>query len=112
MGDESLGDAGGRLHQLVRRYVERLPGVAGVAALILAANPDLRWDEVKDVLRASADRIDDNPHEYDENGHSKRYGYGRVNAAAAVRLPPNSAPKCFGRAELRDLPARADRAFD
>jgi subtilisin family serine protease len=60
--------------------------VAGVVALVLAANPGLRWDEVRDLLRDSADRIDDNATEYDGNGHSNRYGYGRVNAAAAVRL--------------------------
>jgi hypothetical protein len=37
------------------------------------------------VLRESADRIDETPGEYDQDGHSDRYGYGRVNAAAAVR---------------------------
>ena len=40
----------------------------------------------------SADRIDDNSHEYDENGHSNRYGFGRVNAAAAVRLAVSKLP--------------------
>jgi len=85
-GDESIGDAAGDYTNSFGGTSSAAPGVAGVAALILAANPDLRWDEVKDLLRASADRIDDNAGEYDENGHSNRYGYGRVNAAAAVRL--------------------------
>ena len=85
-GDESLGDAAGDYTNSFGGTSSAAPGVAGVVALILAANPDLRWDEVRDLLRASADRIDDNATEYDENGHSNRYGYGRVNAAAAVRL--------------------------
>jgi subtilisin family serine protease len=84
-GDESLGDAAGDYTNSFGGTSSAAPGVAGVAALILAANPDLRWDEVKDLLRESADRIDDNPGEYDQNGHSDRYGYGRVNAAEAVR---------------------------
>jgi hypothetical protein len=57
-----------------------------VAALVLARNPNLRWDEVKDILRQSADRIGDKRGEYDKQGHSKNYGYGRVNAAEAVKL--------------------------
>jgi subtilisin family serine protease len=85
-GDDSLGDAAGDYTNSFGGTSSAAPGVAGVAALILSANPDLRWDEVKDLLRASADRIDDNATEYDQNGHSNRYGYGRVNAAAAVRL--------------------------
>jgi subtilisin family serine protease len=86
MGDDSLGDAAGDYTNSFGGTSSAAPGVAGVVALILAANPELRWDEVRQVLRESADRIDDNAGEYDQNGHSARYGYGRVNAAAAVRL--------------------------
>ncbi|MCB9081214.1 MAG: S8 family serine peptidase [Lewinellaceae bacterium] len=58
------------------------PLVAGVCALILSANPDLTAREVKDILIQTADKIG-NPAEY-TNGHSIRYGYGRVNAGRAV----------------------------
>ncbi len=58
------------------------PLVAGVCALILSANPDLTAREVKEILRDTADKIGD-PSEY-FNGHSPRYGYGRVNADRAV----------------------------
>ena len=58
------------------------PLVAGVCALILSANPELRASEVKAILRDTADKIGD-PSEY-VNGHSRRYGYGRVNADRAV----------------------------
>jgi hypothetical protein len=61
------------------------PGAAGVAALVLSRNPSLRWAEVKDVLRRSCDRIDPKDGKYDTNGHSKLYGYGRLNAERAVR---------------------------
>ena len=58
------------------------PLVAGVCALILTANPNLTAKEVKDVLIKTADKIG-HPSEY-VNGHSRRYGYGRVNADKAV----------------------------
>ena len=58
------------------------PLVAGVCALILSANPGLTSLEVKDVLQRTADKIGV-PDEY-VNGHSIRFGYGRVDADAAV----------------------------
>lgn len=69
------------------------PLVAGVAALVISANPDLTAAEVKDVLQASADKIVDqdpdivlgtNRGQYDSRGHSGWFGFGKVNAARAV----------------------------
>ena len=34
------------------------PHVAGVAALVLSANPDLTWVQVREILRDTADHID------------------------------------------------------
>ncbi len=62
------------------------PGIAGIAALVLSANPQLRWDEVKDILRRAADKIDRAGGDYDHRGHSPFYGYGRPNAQKAVEL--------------------------
>ena len=63
------------------------PGAAGVAALVIARNPNLRWDEVKDVLRRCCDKIDRKRGRYKKsNGHSQKYGYGRLNARKAVEL--------------------------
>jgi len=62
------------------------PGAAGVAALVLARNPELRWDEVKDVLKRCCDRIDAAGGNYDANGHSPQYGFGRLNGRRAVEL--------------------------
>ena len=58
--------------------------VAGVCALMLAANPELSPAAVTRILRASADRI--GPPDAYTDGHSACYGYGRVNARAAVAM--------------------------
>ncbi len=58
------------------------PIVAGICALMLSANPNLTAKEVKDILQKTADKIGA-PNEY-VNGHSRKYGYGRVNADKAV----------------------------
>ncbi len=58
------------------------PLVAGICALILSVNPGLTAREVKEVIIKTADKIG-NPSEY-VNGHSTKYGYGRINADKAV----------------------------
>lgn len=58
------------------------PLVAGVCALMLTANPNLTAKAVREILITTADKIG-HPSEY-VNGHSRRYGYGRVNADKAV----------------------------
>lgn len=57
------------------------PLAAGVAALVLSVNHKLTRKEVQDVLEQTADKIGTG---YGRNGHSPRFGYGRVNAAKAV----------------------------
>lgn len=59
------------------------PQVAGVAALMLAVNPSLTGQEVREILQATARRIDQANTVY-VDGHSKFYGYGCLNAEAAV----------------------------
>ena len=70
------------------------PVVAGVVGLMLSANPNLTARQVREILQGTADKIvDRNPDPqlglqygtYDANGHSQWFGYGKVNAAAAVR---------------------------
>ncbi len=60
------------------------PGMAGVVALILAANPMLSYKRVKQLVRRSCLRIDEIGGMYDAKKHSKFYGYGRIDAGKAV----------------------------
>jgi subtilisin-like proprotein convertase family protein/subtilisin family serine protease len=83
------------------------PNVSGVIALILEANPNLNWREVKHVLASTARRIDQNasatshPYGDDLAGHTYEqgwtrnaagfyfhnwFGFGLVDAHEAVKL--------------------------
>jgi subtilisin-like proprotein convertase family protein len=83
------------------------PTLAGVIALMLEANPNLTWRDVKHILAESADTIQfstaaiNHPFNYALAGHvydnlyvtnaagynfSNTFGFGRVNAHAAVLL--------------------------
>ncbi|MFH1018998.1 MAG: S8 family serine peptidase, partial [Pseudomonadota bacterium] len=63
--------------------------VSGLAALMLEANPGLSWRDVQAVLALSAQKNDPRHGSWKENGVgfpvSTQYGFGRVDAAAAVR---------------------------
>ena len=50
------------------------PTISGVAALILSANPDLTWRDVRDILRLSARKVDANYVNDTPQGGSIRYG--------------------------------------
>ena len=58
------------------------PLAAGVAALMLSVNPALRWIDIRDILRQTADKIGALP--YDAHGRNGLYGFGRLNARGAV----------------------------
>ena len=60
------------------------PLVAGVAGLMLSVRPDLSLADVREILKDTADEIGDSE-DYDSNGHSEDFGYGRVNALRAVQ---------------------------
>ena len=61
------------------------PGVAGTVALMLSANPELTWMQVREIIKETTDKIDKAGGKYDSKGHSIYYGYGRVNAEKAVK---------------------------
>jgi subtilisin family serine protease len=60
------------------------PLAAGIAALMLSANPALSAADIRNLLRQSAVRLGD-PLAYDAAGHSAHFGYGRLDAARAVQ---------------------------
>lgn len=70
------------------------PVVAGVVGLMLSANPDLEAGDVKQILQDTADKIEDTTPDpqlgltygtYDNRGHSRWFGYGKINAYKAVK---------------------------
>ncbi len=66
------------------------PVVSGVIALMLDANPDLGWRDVQEILAYSAQHNDAASAGWQLNGaglyFSHDYGFGAVDAHAAVRL--------------------------
>lgn len=58
------------------------PLAAGLAALALSVDPSLTVAELKDLLAKTADKIGSG---YNASGRSKKFGFGRVNAAKAVQ---------------------------
>lgn len=93
-GNLRLGDAAGNYANDFGGTSSACPGAAGIAALVLAVNPNLKWQEVREIFRQASDKIDPQGGEYDAQGRSKFYGYGRLNAETAVKLakpkPQNS----------------------
>ena len=65
-----------------------VPVVSGVLALILQANPALRWRDARGILAQSARQNDPTNPSWKTNGAGHRisdiYGFGMVNAEAAV----------------------------
>lgn len=61
------------------------PGVAGVVALILSANAELTWQQVRDVIKNSCDKIDTANGNYNASNRSKFYGFGKIDAERAVK---------------------------
>jgi subtilisin family serine protease len=61
------------------------PGAAGSIALILSANPELTIQQVKDIIKETAEKIDKENGKYDSTGHSIYYGYGKIDAEKAVK---------------------------
>ncbi len=62
------------------------PIAAGVAALMLSANPKLTPDQIREIMIQTADKIDPQSANYDAKGFSLTHAYGKINAAKAVDL--------------------------
>lgn len=58
------------------------PLVAGVCALLLSVNPTLTASQIKSLIQETARKI--GPASGYQNGHSRNFGYGCIDAAAAV----------------------------
>ncbi len=78
-----------KTHGSQGNYVENFNGtssatpiVAGTVGLVLSANPDLKEDEVRELIRNTADKVGPLPY---HNGRNDRMGHGRVNVLRAVK---------------------------
>lgn len=58
------------------------PLASGVAALILSANPGLTAEQVRTIMRQTCQKIGDTPY---TDGRNDYFGYGRLDAEAAVK---------------------------
>lgn len=87
------------------------PMVSGVIALMLQARPQLNWRDVQQILARTAVPVDFQKADWQQNGAglwvSHHYGFGRVDAEAAVELarewvslPP---PQSVKRTQIRSL---------
>jgi subtilisin family serine protease len=105
-GAQAKGDPEGHYTDGFGGTSSAAPGVAGVAALILSADPSLDWKACRDILKRAAVPIDKTGGNYSAEGHSPRYGWGRVDAARAVELVVRSRPTRSARAPRRKVAAR------
>lgn len=62
------------------------PLAAAVAGLMISAYPKLSRDELYEIITTTADKVSPVDADYDENGFSEKYGYGRINALSALKM--------------------------
>ncbi len=74
------------------------PLLAGVIALMLQANPELRWRDIQHIITETAEKNDPYDDDWIMNGAghhiNHKYGFGRIDAKAAIEAAVfwNSAP--------------------
>jgi subtilisin family serine protease len=61
------------------------PIAAGVFGLMFSINQNLTRDEALSMVLATADKVHPELANYDASGFSRKYGFGRINAAKALR---------------------------
>lgn len=70
------------------------PFASGIVGLMLSVDPCLTNDEIREILRNTADKVNAGqpPYQYDyfhdpsRPGHSRQLGYGRINADSALKV--------------------------
>ncbi len=77
------------------------PNAAGVAALILAINPNFTQTQVRQILESTTDKIGNstylyNPSQYPNGTWNNQVGYGRLNAYKAVAKAITTATSISG----------------
>lgn len=83
IGTSAQGGKDGRFTNDFGGTSSATPLAAGIGALVLSLAPNLTRQELKDLLQKSTDKIGD-ASSYDANGHSKEFGFGRLDAQKAA----------------------------
>jgi subtilisin family serine protease len=78
------GDKAGLFYKEFGKTSAATAIAAGVGALCLSANPNLKVDDLRSILRDTADPIGEDDGIVYTNGRSPEFGYGCINAADAV----------------------------
>lgn len=84
-GPHDTGDRFGNFTNEFAGTSASSPMAAGVAALMLSVNPALTSAEVEEILKSTARPVDPEGGYYNARGHSPYYGYGLLDAGAAVQ---------------------------
>jgi hypothetical protein len=109
--ERSSGYAVGDYNEHFGRTSSACPLAAGVCALVLSANPELTAVEVRDIVKRTARKI--GPASDYRNGHSPKFGFGCIDAEAAVREALRVAPpvaELVSRRARESAPVTAARA--
>lgn len=91
-GNAAAGSADGLYTNDFGGTSSATPLVAGLCGLLLSLKPKMTADDVRATLIASAKKIGP-ASAYKSNGHSNRYGHGRIDAAKAVASLTRAKPK-------------------
>lgn len=62
------------------------PVVTGFFGVIFSINPELTLEEAVEIMKQSSDKVYPETGSWDEDGHSVKFGWGRVNLLKAARL--------------------------
>jgi subtilisin family serine protease len=83
-GNPDFGDKKGDYVKIFNGTSAACPIAAGVAALVWSAHPNLKAQDVRRLLEETADKVDEENGDYKE-GRSVQYGFGKINALAAMK---------------------------
>ena len=84
------GDRDGAYYGVFGGTSSACPGAAGVFALMLSINPQLTWMQIRSLIPDLCDKIDRKNGKYNRQGHSRLYGFGKLNAGKAVEVARRS----------------------
>jgi subtilisin family serine protease len=86
----SVGYSSGNYFATFNGTSSATPNVSGVCALVLAIDPDLTWDKVREYICLTADKVGsytyNQPGQLNLGGWNNEMGYGKINAYQAALL--------------------------